>query len=320
MKVSFIATILNEEKTIISLLTSLAKQTQKPDEIIIVDGGSIDKTITKIKAFQKKHPQIKIRLFFKKGANRSQGRNLAIKKAKNEIIAISDAGCELDKNWLKNIIQPFKDPSIKVTAGYYKPKAESIFQKCVATYALIVPHRVKPKKFLPTSRSMAILKKTWKKFAGFPEKFPDNEDFVFANTLKKGKAKIVFIKNALVYWYPRSNLKSFWIMIYRFAKGDAFAGLRYPKTATVLGRYLIGALLLIFSFKHHYLLFYWLFCALVYLIWPIFKNYRYIKKWPALFLLPLLQIITDTAIILGTIKGIAKKIICRIIKNKNGPL
>ena len=78
MKVSFITTILNEEKTIISLLTSLTKQTQKPNEVIIVDGGSKDKTIVKIKAFQKKHPQIKIRLSFKKGTNRSQGRNLAI--------------------------------------------------------------------------------------------------------------------------------------------------------------------------------------------------------------------------------------------------
>ena len=308
LKISFITTILNEENTIEALLASLAKQTKKPEEIIIVDGGSTDQTIKKIKHFQKLNPSLKIALFIKKGANRSQGRNLAIKKAKNKIIAISDAGCELDKNWLKNITLPFKNSSIEVVAGYYKPKARSIFQKCVATYALIVPHRVKPKKFLPASRSMAILKKTWKKFAGFPEEFPDNEDFVFANTLKKGKAKIAFAKNALVYWYPRSNLKSFWVMIYRFAKGDAFAGLRYVKTATVLGRYLIGALLLIVSFNHDCLLISWLLCASAYLTWPIFKNYRYVKKWPALFFLPLLQITTDTAIILGTTKGIAKRV------------
>jgi len=304
MKVSFITTILDEEKTITSLLTSLVEQTQRPDEIIIVDGGSKDKTIVKIKAFQKKHPQIKIRLFFKKGANRSQGRNLAIKKAKNEIIAISDAGCELDKNWLKNITRPFNNLSVEVVAGYYQAKTKNIFEECVTPYALVMPDQVNPSKFLPASRSMAIRKNIWEKFGGFPEGLSDNEDFVFANTLKKGKAKIAFVKNALVYWYPRSNLKSFWIMIYRFAKGDATASLRYPKTVTVLGRYIIGALLLIFSFKHHFLLFYWLFCALAYLIWPIFKNYRYIKKWPALFLLPLLQITADTAIILGTIKGI----------------
>jgi len=308
MKISFITTILNEEKTIISLLTSLTKQTQKPDEIIIVDGGSKDKTIIKIKDFQENHPQIKIRLFLKKGTNRSQGRNLAIKKAKNKIIAMSDAGCELNKNWLKNITRPFNNLSVEVVAGYYQTKTKNIFEECVTPYALVMPDRVNPSKFLPASRSMAIRKNIWEKFGGFPEGLSDNEDFVFANTLEKEKANIVFAKDALVYWYPRSNLKSFWIMIYRFAKGDAVAGLRYPKTATVLGRYLIGALLLIFSFKHHYLLLFWLLGVLLYLIWPIFKNYRYVKKWPALFLLPLLQITADTAIILGTVKGMSKRL------------
>jgi len=304
MKISFITTIFNEEKTITSLLTSLVKQTKKPDEIIIVDAGSQDKTIERIENFQKLNPFLKITLLIKKGANRSQGRNLAIKKAKNEIIAISDAGCELDKNWLKNITYPFKDISVEVVAGYYQAKAKNIFEECVAPYALIMPDQVNPSKFLPASRSMAIRKNVWKKFVGFPEKLSDNEDFVFANTLKKGKVKIVFVKNALVYWHPRSDLKSFWIMIYRFAKGDAAAGLRYPKTATVLGRYLIGASLLILSLKHHPLLLFWLFSVLAYFLWAILKNYRYIKKWPAFFLLPLLQITADTAVILGTIKGV----------------
>ena len=49
MKTSFIATVLNEEKTIKALLSSLAKQTKKPEEIIIVDGGSTDQTVAKIK-------------------------------------------------------------------------------------------------------------------------------------------------------------------------------------------------------------------------------------------------------------------------------
>jgi len=285
MKVSFITTILNEENSIETLLSSLVRQTKKPDEIIIVDGGSTDKTITKIKKFQTLNPSPKITFLIKKGANRSQGRNLAIRKAKNKIIAISDAGCELDKNWFKNITRSFSSLSVEVVAGYYQAKTKNILEECVAPYALVMPDQVNPSKFLPASRSMAIRKNIWEKFGGFPERFSDNEDFVFANTLKKGKAKIVFTKDALAYWRPRSDLKSFWIMIYRFAKGDAAAGLRYPKTATVLGRYLIGALFLMFSFKHHYLFSYWLFCVLAYLIWPIFKNYRYIKKWPALLTL-----------------------------------
>lgn len=307
-KASFITTVLNEEKTIEALLVSLIKQTQKPDEIIIVDGGSRDRTVQKAKAFRAKHPQANIKILIKNDANRSRGRNLAIQRAKNDVIAISDAGCQLDKNWLKNIIRPFSNPSTAVVAGYYQAKPKNIFEKCVVPYVLVMPNRVNPKNFLPASRSMAIRKDIWTKVGGFPEKFSDNEDFVFANILKKKGVEIVFAKDAIVYWQPRSNLKNFWVMAYRFARGDALAGLRYPKTATVIGRYLLALILLLPSLHHRHLLFCWLFCALTYLTWPIFKNYRYIKKWPALFLLPLLQVTTDTAIILGTMRGLSKRL------------
>ena len=52
MKISFVATVFNEEKTITALLDSLFKQTKMPDEIIIVDGGSLDSTLSRIFNFQ----------------------------------------------------------------------------------------------------------------------------------------------------------------------------------------------------------------------------------------------------------------------------
>ena len=309
MTVSFIATILNEEKTIEQLLVSLLKQTKKPDEVIIVDGGSTDKTIAKIKNFQKKHPSLNLKLIVKNGANRAQGRNLAIQEAKNEIIAISDAGCQLDKKWLENITRPFQKPKTEVVAGYFHAQAKNIFEECNATFTLTVPHRINPKTFLPASRSMAIRKSTWKKAGGFPENFPDNEDFVFAHKLKKLKAEIVFCPEAIVYWRPRSTVKSFWLMIYRFARGDAFAGLRTLKTTFIIGRSFLGIAMVYFSLKHPKLIPITAVLVLAYFLWPLIKNYRYIKKWPAVFLLPFLQMLTDSAIVIGTLHGIKKKIV-----------
>jgi glycosyltransferase involved in cell wall biosynthesis len=51
MKVSFVATVFNEEKTIGALLDSLFKQNKMPDEIIIVDAGSSDKTLSILSGF-----------------------------------------------------------------------------------------------------------------------------------------------------------------------------------------------------------------------------------------------------------------------------
>ena len=70
-KVAFVTTVKNDPLGLAVLLASLAKQTRKPDEIIVIDA---EKTKT----------------------NRAQGRNLGIKKAKSNIIAVSDSGCRLD--------------------------------------------------------------------------------------------------------------------------------------------------------------------------------------------------------------------------------
>ncbi|GIW62602.1 MAG: hypothetical protein KatS3mg090_0428 [Patescibacteria group bacterium] len=70
IKVSVCTVVLNEEKTIKDLLESLVNQTQRTDEIILIDGGSKDKTLMIIKYFQRKYPFIK--LFVKKALSPSQ--------------------------------------------------------------------------------------------------------------------------------------------------------------------------------------------------------------------------------------------------------
>lgn len=300
MKISLIATVLNEEKSIDSFLDSVAKQALKPDEIIIVDGGSVDWTLDKL-AKRKEN----IRILIKEGASRSEGRNLAVEEAKNEIIAITDAGCILDKDWLAEIVKPFSDPEVDVVAGYYRGITKTAFERCVVPYALVMPDKVNPKTFLPASRSMAIKKSVFWKAGGFPVEFVYNEDYVFAHRLKELGAKIVFCKDAIVNWIPRSDLKSFWNMIYRFALGDAQAKLRRLKVLGIFLRYLVFVSLILSSvlFSSLSLLFVFVLLFTLYLIWSIAKNFRYVKHYKVFFWLPILQITSDFAVMSGTIKG-----------------
>ncbi len=310
MKITFITTVYNEELTINDLLVSIFIQSRIPDEIIVVDGGSTDASASVISNFQSQisNKQIRFKFITKKG-NRSIGRNGAIKKSSNEIIVCSDAGCILDKNWVKNIIKPFENFNVDVVSGYYKGNAKNVFQKCLIPYVLIMPDKIDKNNFLPSTRSMAFKKSIWRKAGGFPEEFDDNEDYVFAKKLKVINANIVFEKSAIVHWSPRDNVKGAFIMFYRFAKGDARAQIFRPKVILIFVRYIIGTILIIsfLIFKSYIILNTLCLMIVIYILWAIIKNYRYIKDLSAIFILPLIQFVSDIAVIVGTSIGLLIK-------------
>jgi glycosyltransferase involved in cell wall biosynthesis len=307
MKVSFITTVFNESATIREFLDSLVSQTTLPDEIIIVDGNSTDDTVDIIKKqeLRIKSTKLKFKVLIKKG-NRSVGRNEAIRNATGEIIVCSDSGNILDKNWIKKITEPFENKKIDVVAGYYKGIGKTVFQKCVIPYALVMPDKADPDTFLPATRSVAFRKSVWQKVGKFDERFSHNEDYAFAKALQKAHAKIVFKKDAVVYWKPRNTFKDAFIMMYRFAYGDAQARIIRPKVILIFIRYLIAIFLIVLFFitKSFLLLTILILLLLLYLIWAAVKNYKYVKEWQAIFILPLLQLVADWAVVKGTVLGL----------------
>ncbi len=302
MKVGFIATVLNEEKTIVQFLDSLRNQTLIPAKVIIVDGGSKDRTLDLIRSHNI-HTKTQVQVFQKRG-NISTGRNFALRKIDTDIIAISDAGCVLERNWVKNIIEPFQKKNIEIVAGFYKGHFENNFQKNLIPFVLVMPDRVRDD-FLPAARSMAIRKKILKDVGYFSEKLPYSEDYEFARRLVNHNKKIFFAKEAIVSWAPRSNLRDTFLMFYRYAYGDVLAGTIRPKVIALFVRYFIIFCLIIWVLTKSVLLSGVLVAAffIFYSLWAISKNYKYVRNISAVFYLPLFQFISDIAVINGTILG-----------------
>jgi len=214
-KVSVICTVLNEKDTIRYFIDSIINQTKKPNEFIIVDGGSKDKTYMILKKFSRKYKWIKI--FQKKGANISQGRNYAIKKAKNEIIASIDAGGEYKKDWLEKLYKGFNG---EVSFGVDKPRIKNEFQKILAKKVL---HKNVP----GSSRNMIFLKKAWKEIGGYPEDMVIGEDSLYDEKLKEAGYKISKVSDAICYWEMRDNLEQVKNQYYRYGYWDGVAYRKY---------------------------------------------------------------------------------------------
>lgn len=228
MKVSLISTVLNEDKNIDFFIKSIVDQKKRPNEFIIVDGGSTDKTFQILKRFGKNHKWIKV--FRKKEYNISQGRNYAIKKAKNKTIATCDAGGKYKKDWLEKLIKNFNG---EVSFGTDKPLIKNNFQKTLSK-------KVLHKKVVGSSRNMIFLKKIWAEVGGYPEDMLIGEDTLFDQRIKEKGYKITKIPNAICEWEMRNDLKSVKRQYYRYGYWDGVAYRRHktlplkPKLAVLI--------------------------------------------------------------------------------------
>lgn len=318
MKISLITTVLNEEKSIKSFLDSVLSQKTLPNEVVIVDGGSTDATASVISNFESPISPASPKLLgassfqfklIKKRGNRSVGRNTAIKNSTGDIITVSDVGCILDKNWLKNITEPFKDGSVDVVSGFYKPVTRSVFEKSLSTYTCVMPDNVYPKSFLPSSRSVAFRKRVWLKVGGYPEHLDTCEDLVFARKLKRAGFKFHFAENAIVHWPQKKNIFQAAMQFFTYAVGDGQALYIRPQTPFLFARYTSGAVLvaLYLNTKSNLLLSIIYYLIAAYIVWAVWKNYKYVRHLKAFLYLPVLQITSDIAVICGMTIGFLKR-------------
>jgi glycosyltransferase involved in cell wall biosynthesis len=301
MKTSLVITVFNEEKTIERLLDSLANQTKQPDEIIFVDGGSADNTVVEIEKWRRKNGELKIKVLVKKGSTIAQGRNEGIKEAKGEIIAMTDAGCWIHPDWFEKIMAPFEDKEIDIAAGFYRMTGETVFQKCLACYLGVLPEKLNPLNFMPSARSIAFRKEIWERIGGFNEKLERaGEDTLFNYQAKKMGSKFVTVKEALVDWEMPKTWKEAIKKFYFYAKGDGQISIKTHnlKIISIYLRYLLGlGLIALGGLGMLEGL------IIVYLFWAVWKNYRYVKSWQAVLILPEMQIISDFVVMAGFPRG-----------------
>jgi len=306
---SVVITVKNESQTIGDLLDSLEDQTVIPREMVIVDAGSTDNTVEIVKERMKRNK--KVRFIIHKGISIARGRNLGVSRAASDIIAMTDAGCIVDKKWLFNITKPFlTNQKIGIVSGSYKMTGKSLFQEAIKPYFGIPRRLATASNFLPSARSMAFRKSVWEKIGGFSEDLErTGEDTLFNYQAEKKGINFYFAKDAVVEWEVPQSLCEAFKKLYYYAKGDGQTGIWWHpkkklmthniKIMAIYFRYFIGVILLILSFVWPIFLKILAFLLLLYLIWTALKNYYQVEKKSTIILLPFIQIVSDIAVMLG---------------------
>ncbi|HVB65465.1 MAG TPA: glycosyltransferase [Nitrolancea sp.] len=238
--VSLIVTVKNEEDTLPGLFESIAAQTVQPREVILVDGGSTDRTLDVARPWRKRLP---LTIISAPAANISAGRNLALSRATAPIIAVTDAGTTLDCHWLDEISQPFLRPNSlqpDVVCGFFAAHPTSRFETFLGATTLPDVHEIRPARFLPSSRSIAFRRSLFESGITYPEWLDYCEDLIFDLRLKRAKARFEFRPAAVVGFRPRSTLSAYGKQYYRYARGDGKAGLFARRHAVRYATYFVG--------------------------------------------------------------------------------
>ena len=119
---SVIIPALNEEKFLPKLLNSLAGQTMKDFEVIVVDGKSTDKTVAVAKSFAKDLPFLKV--IVSPRANLPLQRNVGVKEARGEWLVFVDADSVLLPHLLKRVHFFIQTQKPKLFTTWFRPDSE----------------------------------------------------------------------------------------------------------------------------------------------------------------------------------------------------
>jgi len=116
--ISIVIPTLNEEKYIGKLLNCLTKQTFKDFEVIVVDGGSDDKTLNEVAKFN----NLDLKIINSDKRNVSYQRNLGVSKAEFDRLLFLDADVVFEDDFLSKIKNSFGTVRMKPIDGKWYDK------------------------------------------------------------------------------------------------------------------------------------------------------------------------------------------------------
>lgn len=213
--------VLNEEMNITECIKSIKKS--GINKIIVIDGGSTDKTIELVK--KQKVQLIRIK---KKGLAFQRG--TGIRNTKTKFVALIDADHRTTKKSFKKLLEDLSTSNYAAVQAILKPKNRKLnyLEKCYQAITEINVNLIGPKNMIgmPTLWKTKIIKAN-----NFDAKFTAGSDDTDLSYRISKKGYVFGNSSAIIYNIHRTSLIQYIKKYLWYGKGDAQFVLNHPERA-----------------------------------------------------------------------------------------
>lgn len=252
-EVAIVIPTLNEERFISRCLNSIIKQTYEFEkmDVMIIDGGSNDKTKDIVAEYQKSHQNI--RFIENKKKIQSVAFNIGFKKSTAPYIIRLDAHAEYDSKYISLCIENLKQDEKRGNVGgrcNILPFNQSIWAQTNAILnhsrfgiggaAFRVSNEAHNTDSVPFG---AFPRKIIEKIGGMREDLPRGEDNEYNSRIRKAGYKIFFDPNIISNYFARPTLGASCKQMY--ANGNSIGYLYYIDREAIGIRHLVPLLFVI---------------------------------------------------------------------------
>ena len=231
MKYSVIVPVYNRIGEVSDLLRSLAAQTARNFEVIIVEDGSTEPCRSVAEAYA---PVLDIKYFFKDNEGRSIARNYGMGRATGDYFIFFDSDCVIPADYFEKLnhmevetpADCFGGPDAADASFTSTQKAINHAMTSFLTTGGIRGGKISLEKFTPRTFNMGFSRQVYQSVGGFREMF--SEDIDMSTRIRREGFSIGLLRDVPVWHKRRGNLRKFFRQVYVFGMSRITLKLLYP--------------------------------------------------------------------------------------------
>lgn len=237
MRYSIVVPVYNRPQELEELLASLALQTFKDFEVVIVEDGSSIRSEHVVDAYR---DRLTLSYYSKPNTGPGPSRNFGYVHAKGDYFIVFDSDCIIPPQYLQVVDQSIKENKWDAFGGPdqahkdFTPvqRAMGFTMSAFLTTGGIRGGKKRLGWFQPRSFNMGISRKVFEQTNGFAfDRFA--EDIEFSVRMKKAGFHVGLIPEAFVYHKRRTTFKQFYHQVFNFGRGRALVGKVHPEEVKI---------------------------------------------------------------------------------------